>query len=85
MPLVIWDQISRLYKEGDSVSKVKVVQSACFTNLLAKYINGSCSLWLIMIKFKYKISHSIWEIHKVHISLWAQRATPNSMETLKDG
>lgn len=71
MSLVTWEKVCRPHKDGGlCIQHLEGVQSACLAKHLAKFFDGSSSLWARMIKFKYKIPTSVWDLKQSRTISW---------------
>lgn len=50
------------------MQQLDVLQKTYHVKRLVKYFDGSYSLWMRIIHFKYKIANSIWDLYKTRDS-----------------
>lgn len=81
MSLVDWEQICKLGKIR--MQRPNYVQRACLTKHLARCFDGSISLLLRMVKFKYRIHTYIWNLKQPRASSCAWRVISSSVDSLK--
>lgn len=84
MSLVAWSLICRPHKQrGLGIHHLDFVQRACLTKHLAKCFDGFNSLWTRLVRFKYKVPSSVWDLKKSCFQSWAWHAISSTTEILK--